>query len=471
MITFFLLFGCMAANVEAPAFSAANEELRQYVLEAAENNPGLKAKWLEWQAALQKVPQVTTLEDPMFMYSQFLQSDETRFGLSLEQKFPWLGTLRARGDKALAEADAALARFYAARNQIIAEVKRAYFEYALLEDSMEIVQSQADTLTEVEEIVKSRYGLGLASQADLYRVQIDKDKLDDMRKGLEQSKPALSAKLQEALGREAGEELPWPQSADFPPPPPPAPVVLARIRVANPEIAAMQHMVESWEKETLLAKKRGYPEFSVGLGYENMKDMSNVPMPGETVKLPDGTTFTSVEWGSENVKDDIMVSLKLSLPIWRNRVKAGIREAELMQESVENDKRRITLSFDSAARMALYNIQDSQRRFNLYKDALIPKQKKTYESLQAYYGAGADPMESGGSADFLDIQNSVWALLEFQLEQARAERDLQVACAELEMLMGGPWTSNETQPSTPAEKDPAVRTVESQPPSPTETKP
>jgi len=128
-------------------------------------------------------------------------------------------------------------------------------------------------LTDTEELVKSRYALGLAAQADLYRVQIEKDKLEDMRKGLEQSRPALAARLLETLGRETGEELPWPQPADFPPPPPPAPVVLAQIRVANPEIAAMQHMVESWEKETLLAKKRGYPEFSIGLGYENMKDM------------------------------------------------------------------------------------------------------------------------------------------------------------------------------------------------------
>ena len=138
-----------------------------------------------------------------------------------------------------------------------------------------------------------------------------------------------------------------------------------------------------------------------------------------------------------------MISLKLSLPIWRSRIKAGIQEAKLMQESVGNDKRRVTLSFDSAARMALYNIQDSQRRFNLYKEVLIPKEKKTYESLQTYYGAGADPLAEGGSADFEDIQNSVRALLEFQLEQARAERDLQVACAELEMLMGGPWTAME----------------------------
>jgi len=72
----------------------------------------------------------------MFMYSQFLQSDQKRFGLSLEQKFPWFGTLRTRGDKAMAEADAALSRFYAVRNQVVAEVKRAYFEYGLLGETM-----------------------------------------------------------------------------------------------------------------------------------------------------------------------------------------------------------------------------------------------------------------------------------------------------------------------------------------------
>ncbi len=468
MITFFLLFGCMAADVETPVFFANNEELRQCILEATENNPGLKAKWLEWQATLRRIPQVTTLEDPMFTYSQFFQSDQKRFGLSIEQKFPWFGTLRARGDKALAEADAALARFYAARNQIIAEVKRAYFEYALLGENIELVQSQADILAEVEELVKSRYGLGLASQADLYRVQIEKDKIDDMYKGLEQSKPAFSAKLLEALGREGGEERPWPQSADFPPSPPPAPVILARIRLANPEIAAMQHMVESWEKETVLAKKRGYPEFSIGLGYDNMKDAKtnngkmDVVTAADAMKMivedapTNGAPLTlgNIAYDmatnqylrdSGKAKDDVMVSLSLSLPIWRGRINAGIQEARLMQESVENDKRRVTLSFDSAARMALYNIQDSQRRFNLYKEVLVPKEKKTYESLQAYYGAGADPMALGGSADFLDILNSVRSLLEFQLEQARAARDLQVACAELEMLMGGPWTSMETE--------------------------
>lgn len=471
MWTLLLIIFCAAEEFREPVFYSTNEDLRQYLLEATENTPGLRAKWTEWQAALQKVPQVATLDDPMFSYTQFLQSDETRFGLSLEQKFPWFGTLRARKDKALIEADAALSRFYAERNRVVADVKRAYFEYAQLGENMMIVQAQTGILAEVEETVKSRYGLGLASEADFYRVQIERDKLEDMYKGLEQSVPALSGNLLEALGRDTGEPLPWPQPSAFPPPPPEASVVLARIRAANPDLAAMHAMEKGWDKETLLAKKRGYPDFSIELGYENMKDMKTNNGKMDTAMAADAArmfvrdaptegvipTLGNIAYDVEkylylresgDTQDDVMISLKVSLPIWRSRIKAGIQEARLMRKSVEYDRRRATLSLESAARMSLYNIQDAQRRFNLYSEVLIPKERLTYGSLQIYYGVGVEPGTMGGSADFLDILNSVQSLLEYQLEQARAARDLQVACAELEMLMGGPWAEAESEAST-----------------------
>ena len=402
-------------------------------------------------------------------------SRQNTFRLSLEQKFPWFGTLRARKDKALIEADAALSRFYAARNKVVADVKRAYFEYAQLGENMMIVQAQTSILAEVEETVKSRYGFGLASEADFYRVQIERDKLADMYKGLEQSVPALSGNLLEALGRDAGDPLPWPQPSAFPPPPPEESLVLARIREANPDIAAMHAMEEIWGKETLLAKKRGYPDFSIELGYENMKDMKTNNGKMDTAMAADATRMFARDAPTEGVlptlgniaydvekyrylresgdtQDDVMISLKLSLPIWRSRIKAGIQEARLMQKSVEYDRRRATLSLDSAARLALFNIQDAQRRFNLYSEVLIPKERLTYENLQTYYGAGTEPGTMGGSADFLDILGSVQSLLEFQIEQARAARDLQVASAELEMLMGGPWAETKTE-NKPATED------------------
>lgn len=123
-----LIMACaaVAQDVQPPVFFAGNDELRQYLFEAAQNNPNLKARYEDWLAALEKLPQVTTLEDPMFGYTQFLQSDQYLAQLMIEQKFPWFGTLRTRGDKAALEADAALARFYAARNQLIPREQQIY---------------------------------------------------------------------------------------------------------------------------------------------------------------------------------------------------------------------------------------------------------------------------------------------------------------------------------------------------------
>ena len=466
-----LIAAVVSADVEAPVFFAPNDELRQYVIEAAENNPGLKSKYSEWKAALERVPQVTALDDPMFTYTQFVQSETDRFAVSLEQKFPWFGMLRARGDKALAEAQAALSRFHAARNEVFAAVKKAYFEYALLGESTGIVEEQVKLLADAEAIVRSRYALGLNPESDLYRVRIEQEKTRDRLNRLNQSKPVLAARLNETLGREAGAEPPWPQPVVFPPAPPPPPVVLAQIRLANPDLAAMQHMIESWEKEAAVARKTGYPEFSIGLGYGAMKSMSDAPVPGDPVTDEDGVTTTprrrlpavqppTTEWTTQDVRDDVMILLKLSLPIRRARIKAGIREAELMQDAAANDKRRAELALDSMARKALFDIEDGLRRYNLYKDTLIPEQKQAHESLQASYAAG-DYMNA--TTGFIDIVDSIRTLLEFQLEQAQAERDVQVACAELEMLMGGPWTPGEVASPAPEQKDSVgVTAVESQ---------
>ena len=472
-----LLTFAASVDVEAPTFFAANDELRAYLLEAAENDAGLKARHSEWKAALERVPQVTSLDDPMFMYTQFVQSDGKRFAVSLEQKFPWFGTLRAKGDKALAEADAALARFYAARNGAFATVKEAYFEYALLGENIRIVESQVGLLADTEADIRSQYALGLGAESDVYRIQIEQEKTGDQLKGLTQSRSALAARLNETLGRQSNEEPPWPQPAQFPPPPPPAQIVLAQIRAQNPDLAAMRHMIEGWENATRVAKKMGYPEFSVGVEYGDMKTVSTSMPPAAPAADPLEQLNSFIADSSEGPKDDVMISLKLSLPIWRGKVKAGIREAEHMQEAAADDKRRAELALDSAARKLLFQIEDALRRYHLYKDTLAPKQKQTYVSLQAAYATG-DYMNT--ATGFIDVMDSIRALLEFQLEQARAARDVQVACAELEMLMGRPWTSqfvkprqtvNETEPSTPAGKDPAVRTVESQTPPPTETKP
>ena len=58
----------------------AQTELHDYLLTAAENNPGLKADFAEYLAAVQQVPQVGALPDPKAAFGYFVSPTETRVG-------------------------------------------------------------------------------------------------------------------------------------------------------------------------------------------------------------------------------------------------------------------------------------------------------------------------------------------------------------------------------------------------------
>ena len=465
-----ILAGLANSDIAAPSFYSGNDELRGYILEASENNPVLKARHAEWQAALMRIPQVTALDDPIFAFTPFIQSNTYQYSAEIEQKFPWFGTLRARGDKATAEADAAMARFLAARNQVFADVKRAYFQLAYLGQSLDIMRAQEGVLRVVETTLRDSYAVGVGTQADLLRMELERERVADQRTGLEQSRPAVVAQLLAALGRSVSEDLPFPQSVAMPPAAPSVDDVLAQIKTSNPNVAAAESIVQSWEKQEVLAKKAGYPEFSLALGFTKMEDMDvntrrmNQVLGADVTKMliQDGlttSTLTNVAYDVSkdiylrdkgSVSDDVMVSFKVSVPIWRKKVHAGVQEAQSMQQAAEHERSSTLLSLESAARMTMYSVQDAQRRRTFYKDTVIPRQNEIYETLRSTYGTGVEGAEEmapeTATTEYVELQRTLRELLEAKLELAQAERDLQLANADLELLLGAPWTDPTAAP-------------------------
>ena len=126
-----------------------------------------------------------------------------------------------------------------------------------------------------------------------------------------------------------------------------------------------------------------------------------------------------------------MVTFQVNLPIWRARVKAGVREAEFKQKSAEYAMQQKRLWLERHAQQTLYDLDDARRRRDLYADSLLPKAEQAYQSVQSSYAGGGDQV------DLLDLLDSVRVLLDFQLERIRARRDIRLARAELEYLLGG----------------------------------
>ena len=138
-----------------------SQTLEEYFKIAAENNPGLLSQYKEFEAALQKVPQVSTLPDPSLSVSAFGQMVETRVGpqkarFSLSQMFPWFGTLKTQGDAAALMAEAKYQSFLDARNKLYFEVSAAYYPLYELQEWIKIEERNIAILESYKTISNSK---------------------------------------------------------------------------------------------------------------------------------------------------------------------------------------------------------------------------------------------------------------------------------------------------------------------------
>jgi outer membrane protein TolC len=460
MLTLLIVLAAATTDPEPVVMSTDNPELDAYLIEAADNHPLLLQRYAEWLAAMERIPQVTALDDPMFTYGQFLQSEVSRFKASVSQRFPWFGTLKARGDKATAEAEAALNRFYAARNRIFADVKRTYYEAAFLEENVKLTKSQAEILQYIEELVQSNLALGLAAEDEVLRVSIEKSKLEDRAAELEQIRPVVHARFNEALGRPVDAEVSAPTSLGTPPDELALSLVTARIRSANPILAAYEQDIAAAQHASVLARKETKPQFAVGLEYQSLSKPREIrperPYPStlnaayrlasqtgnNVTNLIDAYSLATRREPfvySDGGDDNISVSLSLSVPIWRKKTRAKRAEAEHREDAARHAKNREAHALDTVASETLYRLQDAHRRKDLYETTLIPQASLSFESVQTAYATG------DWRVTFLDMLQSVQTLLEFEREQLRAVADGQIAAADLTFLMGGTWPEDEDE--------------------------
>jgi hypothetical protein len=140
----------------------AQDSLLFYLSEAAKNNPTVLQKYYEYQAALQKVPQVGSLPDPELNIGVFLSPMELLSGnqvadLRLMQMFPWFGTLRAAKDEMSLMANAKYESFRDAKLQVFYEVQSTWFDLFKVQQNIRISEKSIDILKTIERIALVKF--------------------------------------------------------------------------------------------------------------------------------------------------------------------------------------------------------------------------------------------------------------------------------------------------------------------------
>ena len=391
----------------------SNASLDDYLVYAASNNPGLRAAHNRWRAAMEIIPQATSLPDPRLSYTYYIQEVETRVGpqrqsFSLSQMFPWFGKLRLRGDAAAKAAEAAWLDFQSQRLGLFYRVSVLYHDYYYLKEAIDVNQGNFDLLKSLEAVARERYRTGQALPS-VMQAQVELGKLEDRLRSLRELRPALVAKLNAALNRDRAAPLGWPSELPSVMPELQAETILAEVRMRNPELARLGALAEKEQMAGELARKNGYPDITLGL---SVVDTDDALMSG----------------ARDSGKDPVMATIAINLPIWRGKYRAERRGALLRRSALLEQQEDRDNGLYADAALALYHYADAARKVGLYRDTLLPKAEQSLGVAQQAFQTG--------KTEFLAVIDAQRILLEFQLSAAQARSEQGKRFAEIQMLTG-----------------------------------
>jgi cobalt-zinc-cadmium efflux system outer membrane protein len=421
----------MARQAEGAAeavVAATDTPLRQLLTETLDRNPEVAGLAAAARAAEEKAPQVKALPDPVAGVTAYLLAPQTRVGpqqamLALSQRFPWFGKLRLREQAALYDAAAVRARVEAAKLRLVTEVRRLAYDLAFQDAYEAVVREDRETLSHYEELARARYASGVGLEQAVIKIQAEITKDDARLLDIATRRAALRAQLN-AL-RDQPDETPLPRIA-LPRYPEVTPA-LASLRQSGlakrPEVAAADAAIAMAKTQVEVARKDYSPDVTLGLVYALVGKRTDAP--GRAAPPPD------------NGEDDLGITAGVNLPIWREKLAAGVKEASERELAAEQAKRSVVTGIDQTLDDLVYRIPLTYQRLHLFENVLSIQADQSLRSAEAGYIAG--------TLNALDLLDAERVLLDVRTATARAVADYAISVAQLEGAVGTPLVASPAQ--------------------------
>ena len=381
------------------------QTLNDYFKSAADNNPGLQAKYKDFEIALQRVAQMNTLPDPTLSFGYLLKPmNGQRAELSLMQMFPWFGTLKAQGDVATKMAEAKYQAFLDARNQLYYQVATSYYPLYELNLLKQVERENAEILESYKAIANVKFRNATGGMVDVLRVDMMLKESRTNLQILKNKERALTAtfnKFQNLKEQDTvitADSL-WLDSL-------PADYRRDSILNKHPLLQELDAKSEASVYSELAARKQGSPK--IGLGVEYM-----VMDPNSAMSMADKS------------KGVFMPMASITLPIFRRKYKAAVKEAQLTQENYLLQKQDLINSLTSGYETAWFEISQQRELIMLY-DQQRTQAEQTLRLLFTAYG--------NSGKDFEEVLRIQQELLKYKKMKASAMASYHIALAKLEYI-------------------------------------
>ena len=412
----FVLTPGAAVLAQEPMSKAKQTKMGQLALSdavtaALENNPAIKTARAKWESARQRIPQAAAWQDPKLTVNSLLGRfvDISRNGftdqmVTVEQMIPLTGKNRSKERIAAAEAVASFEDFRRQQLDVISKTKASYFRLANIYLLLDLNDQEEAALSQTLDASKAKFEVGTQSQADYLTADVERQKIIEARRDLEQKFSDEQTKLKVLMNQDPFSALGRPVLSEALPPDL-SPERLRRLTLANrPEVRQAQSMVIAASAKVELAKREWIPDPSVSLQAQHYN-------------------------AGRQAISELNAGVSIGLP-WFNRKKyrAGEGEAQsdllAAQQSLEGAQTEAI----GMLRDQLQKIETMHHHIELYRDQLLPRARQTVSSYQADYETDR--------ATLIQVLTSENNLRELETMYNQDVTDYRVAFAELESMIG-----------------------------------
>jgi outer membrane protein TolC len=381
--------------------------------EGLKNNPGIRAAYNEWQAALYKAEQVRSLPDPAASFSYFGENVETRvgpqqrkYGASLKIPFP--GKLNLKGDAQASHAEMLKEKYEAAKRELIKKIKFTYYDIFWIDKAVQINEEEKLVLENLEKVARRKFESDLAPQHDAIKAQVELIRIIDKLLLLKRTRNSLAAKMNSLLNRPEGRQFAAVRDVE----PEPFKYGLQELhkisRRSRQELLAAKLDIERKQYEESLARLDYLPDFTLGFDYIEVGG-------GSTARADDG-------------QDAWMGRISINLPIWFDKLESQLIEKEAALQASKKNYENIENSVAYEVEDLYFKITTYMDIVSLYKTALIPQTEQSFEAARTGYETG--------KVDFLNWLDSERILLQTRVAYYKAIVDYQKSIAYLERVAG-----------------------------------
>jgi len=357
-----------AAEAGPPPDPAA---LQALIAEALAQNPDVRAlqEWLE--SARARPEQAKALPDPMVSvlyvndgWSPSLgEMPMTTLGFMGSQTLSWPGKRGLREKIATQDAVVPAERLERQRLAVAAGVRRAFWSFALAEESLGVLREQAEVWKEAEGVARARYAVGQGAQQDVLRAQLEITRFEQLRAEQEADIESRLAELSRLVGREVKSDAIAEARLTLRPERRDLAALQAEAEATLPELRASAAGVEREQLAIDLARRDFKPDFTVQAGYMNRGGLP--PM-----------------W---------QAGVGVTIPAYRGRRHAAVAESEAARRAavLQAEALRAQIRFRTRERDA--QLRAAERMATVYADGLLPQARLSYEASIASYQAGKVP--------------------------------------------------------------------------------